>query len=371
MADYFFVATPYGDLEASHWRLIEGESGGPETIVFALRLRGLAAQSNRGGLVCLRTGEPMTLGQIGTYMGYSSALLLRCLDLLKTHGLACAGEEGGVRVTDPVLLQHLGRAAAAKQLPDAAKEKGKPGRKPIGKKAMTAAERSRRKRNKMEENVTECVTKCHEMSRNTESNFVTSPPEQADIVDKKTCHEMPNKREVKKRKKTTTTKERSSFFAPLSKPHPLLFAGTWAGHETWLENLATKNPESDLFLLADLIDYQASQGKVNSPKALIMGHLTGKIILSPYDGYSPEWRDKREALLSQNRENKPLPIEEIQKDENQAMAEEMNDAIEAWQALPIKARNDFKASISADSWLFYMAENEEIVAAEWYRQGHQ
>jgi hypothetical protein len=72
MAEYFFVATPFADLEASHWRMIEAEVGGPEAIVFALRLRGLAAQSNRGGFVCLRTGDPMSLKQIGTYMGYST-----------------------------------------------------------------------------------------------------------------------------------------------------------------------------------------------------------------------------------------------------------------------------------------------------------
>lgn len=119
MAEAFYIRVPVDDLEQPHWRCLAAEDGGDGAIVLALRLRGLAAKCNHGGLIVRHTGEPMPLLQLSTYLGYTPQHLEHRLSLLAKHGLAKATQDdavGGIRVVDPVLEVHLGRMNGAVQL---------------------------------------------------------------------------------------------------------------------------------------------------------------------------------------------------------------------------------------------------------------
>lgn len=116
MAASYYIRTPVDDLEQPHWRCLEAESGGAEAIVFALRLRGLAAKSGRGGLITDHIGEPMLIGQISVYLGYSVPHIQRYLELLYRHRLAEIGEGAGeIRVLDPVIEAHFRLVAPVSQ----------------------------------------------------------------------------------------------------------------------------------------------------------------------------------------------------------------------------------------------------------------
>lgn len=105
--NYYYIATPFGDLEQPCWRLVEAEVGGADAIVFSLRLRGMAAQAGRGGLISLHDGTPMQIDQICSVLGYTPQRVHRSLEILHRHRLAEAAEGGGIRLLDPLLLQHL------------------------------------------------------------------------------------------------------------------------------------------------------------------------------------------------------------------------------------------------------------------------
>jgi hypothetical protein len=118
MAEVYYIRVPLDDLEQPHWRCLQAEDGGDGAVVLALRLRGLAAKCNHGGLIVRHTGEPMPLLQLATYLGYTPQQFEHRLLLLAKYGLAEATEdqEGGIRVVDPVLGAHLGRVNGAVQL---------------------------------------------------------------------------------------------------------------------------------------------------------------------------------------------------------------------------------------------------------------
>jgi len=145
MAEAYYIRVPVDDLEQPHWRCLQAEDGGDGAIVLALRLRGLAAKCNHGGLIVRHTGEPMPLLQLATYLGYTPQHLENRLRLLAKHGLAEAtvDEEGGIRVVDPVLDAHWGRVKGAVQL-----ALPEPAIKPNQKysRALTQAERQQLKR---------------------------------------------------------------------------------------------------------------------------------------------------------------------------------------------------------------------------------
>lgn len=141
MAEAYYIRVPVDDLEQPHWRCLQAEDGGDGAIVLALRLRGLAAKCNHGGLIVRHTGEPMPLLQLSTYLGYTPQHLEHRLRLLAKHGLAEAtdDEEGGIRVVDPVLNAHFGRTGGPAQLALPA-PKTKPNQKYS--RALTQAERT-------------------------------------------------------------------------------------------------------------------------------------------------------------------------------------------------------------------------------------
>lgn len=113
MAEAFYIRVPLDDLEQPHWRCLLQEDGGDGAIVLALRLRGLAAKCNHGGLITSHTGEPMPMLQLATYMGYAPQVLEHRIRLLAKYGLAESRQDdcGGVRVVDPVLVAHFSRTA--------------------------------------------------------------------------------------------------------------------------------------------------------------------------------------------------------------------------------------------------------------------
>lgn len=145
VAEAYYIRVPVDDLEQPHWRCLQAEDGGDGAIVLALRLRGLAARCNHGGLIVRHTGEPMPLLQLATYLGYTPQHLEHRLRLLAKHGLAEAtdDEEGGIRVVDPVLDAHWGRVNGAVQLA-ALPPKTKPNQRYS--RALTQAERQQLKR---------------------------------------------------------------------------------------------------------------------------------------------------------------------------------------------------------------------------------
>lgn len=120
--NYYYIATPFGDLDQACWRLVEAEVGGSEAIVFALRLRGLAAKAGRGGLVALHDGTPLTPEQICGVLGYTPQRVQRSVEILHRHHLAEAAEGGGIRLLDPLLIQHL-RALEAPKGPKSGAER--------------------------------------------------------------------------------------------------------------------------------------------------------------------------------------------------------------------------------------------------------
>lgn len=113
MAEAYYIRVPLDDLEQPHWRCLLAETGGADAIVLALRLRGLAAKCNCGGLITTHTGRPMTPDQIATHMGYTPQQIKRCLELLHQQDMVLAvnDDKGGIRVVDPVLDAHLSRIA--------------------------------------------------------------------------------------------------------------------------------------------------------------------------------------------------------------------------------------------------------------------
>lgn len=190
MAEAFYIRVPLDDLEQPHWRCLLAEDGGASAVVLALRLRGLAAKCNNGGLITRHTGEPMPLLQIATYLGYTPQQLQRGMDLLLAHGLAATREDdrgGGIRVVDPVLDAHFGRVGGA--VPQALTEP--PIKKPNQRysRALTPAERQRLGRTGQ---LPEGVCRFDDMSRHTShldvTSSVTVSSQDNDFVRESECH---------------------------------------------------------------------------------------------------------------------------------------------------------------------------------------
>jgi hypothetical protein len=105
----FFMITPLGDLEASHWRWIETMPDGSNVIVLALRLRDMAAKINQGGMLLHLTGAPMSLADIAAILGYQFLRVQYGITILHRQGLMDGEDRDGWRVIDPVLREHFKR----------------------------------------------------------------------------------------------------------------------------------------------------------------------------------------------------------------------------------------------------------------------
>lgn len=255
----YYIATPYGDLEQPCWRLVESEVGGDKAIIFALRLRGLAAAANRGGLVCLHDGTPMTPEQICGVLGYTFQVVQRSLEILDKHHLvAAATEGGGIRLLDPLLTQHLLALEAPKR-------------------PKTGAERAReyRQRHKtVTPTVTPTVTKSRDVVRD---GAVTQQLQDADISGEYPRHETSQNStySIEGYKTTTTT---PTPVAAVDKNDLLqkakLLLSAWphaaAAVDAVAAALANHSPE---FVNAQ-IEYSRANSKTN-PSAYLQAALQG------------------------------------------------------------------------------------------------
>jgi len=193
--NYYYIATPFADLDQPCWRLVEAEVGGAEAIVFALRLRGLAAQASFGGLVALHDGTPMQAAQICSVLGYTPQRVQRSLEILHRHHLAEAVEGGGIRLLDPLLLQHL-RALEVPKGPKSGALRSKEYR---DRKILKANDEKTK-------DVTRNVTKLRDVSSDAaRDGAVAQQPQNADISCKSPSHETSQNSSNKKIEYTTTT----------------------------------------------------------------------------------------------------------------------------------------------------------------------
>lgn len=185
MAEAFYIRVPLDDLEQPHWRCLQAEDGGDGAIVLALRLRGLAAKSNRGGLIVRHTGEPMPLLQLATYLGHSPQHLEHRLRLLAKYGLATAvdDEEGGIRVVDPVLDTHFGRLAPPVLPAEPPKWPNQRYSRPL-----TAAERKRLTRTGQLPDGVQRLDMSRHTSHLAVTSNVTSPAQHTDVIGVSSCH---------------------------------------------------------------------------------------------------------------------------------------------------------------------------------------
>lgn len=189
--NYYYIATPFADLDQPCWRLVEAEVGGAEAIVFALRLRGLAAQAGFGGVVALHDGTPMQADQICSVLGYTPQRVQRSLEILHRHHLAEAVEGGGIRLLDPLLLQHL-RALEVPKGPKSGALRSKEYR---DRKILKANDEKTK-------DITRNVTKLRDAARD---GAVTQQPQDADISCESPSHETSQNSCNKKIEYTTTT----------------------------------------------------------------------------------------------------------------------------------------------------------------------
>lgn len=185
MAEAFYIRVPLDDLEQPHWRCLLAEDGGDGAIVLALRLRGLAAKCNHGGLIVRHTGDPMPLLQLATYLGYTPQHLEHRLRLLAKYGLATAAddEEGGIRVVDPVLDTHFGRLAPPVLPAEPPKRPNQRYSRPL-----TKAERTRLCRTGQLPDGVQKLEKSRLSSRPNVAANVTSPTQNHDITDDSECN---------------------------------------------------------------------------------------------------------------------------------------------------------------------------------------
>lgn len=112
----FFMMTPLGDLETSHWRWIETMPDGSSVIVLALRLRDMAAKINQGGMLVHLSGASMSLADISGILGYQFLRVQYGISILHRQGLIEGEDVEGWRVIDPVLLQHFNRLLPASRI---------------------------------------------------------------------------------------------------------------------------------------------------------------------------------------------------------------------------------------------------------------
>lgn len=182
MAESYYIRVPFDDLERPHWRCLIAEVGGEGAMVFALRLRGMAARSECGGLIARHTGDPMPLGEIATYLGYTVQQMQRSLELLYRHGMAEPvdnGGAGGVIVHDPVLSTHFRRV-----MPGAAQLQASPRRNKYSR-TLTAAERQQLHRTGQ---LPDDVTILRHVTCHVTDDGVTHQPQCADISRGFGCH---------------------------------------------------------------------------------------------------------------------------------------------------------------------------------------
>ncbi|KAB0669014.1 hypothetical protein F6V30_14350 [Oryzomonas sagensis] len=110
----YYIITPLGDLEGSHWRGIRRLPDGPAVIVIGLRLRNMAAEVNQGGRLVHLTGEPMSLQDIARALDEPLELMQYSTSILAKYGLADGNDDLGWTITDPVVLKHVSRALPGK-----------------------------------------------------------------------------------------------------------------------------------------------------------------------------------------------------------------------------------------------------------------
>ena len=239
--NYYYIATPFADLDQPCWRLVEAEVGGAEAIVFALRLRGLAAQAGCGGVVALHDGTPMQADQICSVLCYSPQRVQRSLEILHRHHLAAAAEGGGIRLLDPLLLQHL----QALETPKGPK---------------SAAERAReyRQRKAVTQNVTKTVTKPRDAARD---GAVMQQTQNADIMSKYPRNEKSHNKIKEDKPTTVVVKPAINDFDLFQKAQSFLLA--WppaaAAVDSVAAALANHSPE---FVNAQ-IEYSRANSKTN------------------------------------------------------------------------------------------------------------